>query len=527
MFGVNLKKREGVEGLFADDEQGDGSCNRSEQRRIREGLRSPMSQANTQQILTVPSLDHLSGIESVWRNSADQSVGGAMVSIDGGELRQQGRQQIVATRIGEKRYTGEERVVNQYLVGSSVVETRVVGVERGAERQISVTEVAMGEEIIGERVIASGKGRRGRKVIREEVIERLIVVPETVQIEEWVDDEYDMEETVIEIAKKFQIEKIVETPEIEIVERIVEQIETIVREKIVEVPVIQTVERIIEIPIIQTMETIVEVPKVQYNDIPVEKIVEVVEFQNEDVIREIKRPEFREKIIEQKRLIAINETCSRLLPVPVEAETIVEFTIPHLRANYMKKKFPVFIPRFIEVPVSKRFLEAGVRFESDALKASLVDLISARPAVNLCELENVASQLKDIFDENNIYDGIIMSDNVKGNALAERIPRSDVVVAQRRPPTNVDQSTQLQIFAESSIDVEQFSLYPNLPIEVSDVHVGNYNGLNSSTSVVTYSSASFGITGQSSPTALTNCRVNSNTAPKNVPVLSQQHIVQF
>lgn len=211
--------------------------------------------------------------------------------------------------------------------------------------------------------------------MREEIIEKVIVVPETVQIEEWVEDEYDMEETVIEIAKKYQIEKIVEVPEIEIVEKVIEQIEKVIREKIVEIPVIQTVEKIIEVPIIQTVEKIVEVPEVQYRDIPMERIVEVPEYKTEEVIREVKRANFVDKPVEQKKLIVDAKVHKRRLPVPVEAETIVEFTVPHLRANYVKKKFPVYLPRFIEVPVSRQFVDAGAAHKNEAYAARLRNLV--------------------------------------------------------------------------------------------------------------------------------------------------------
>jgi len=192
--------------------------------------------------------------------------GSRIVSTTRGEARETGETHIIASRMGEARFTGETNILSQHTSGSQCIGTTIVGIEKGVERQISVTEVAVGEEVIGEKTQLIGRGRRGRKVICEEVIEKIIIVPETVQIEEWVEDEYDIEETVVEVAKKYQIEKTVEVPEIEIVGKIIEKIETVVREKIVEVPKIETIEKIVEVPVIQTVVVIVEVPEISGTD---------------------------------------------------------------------------------------------------------------------------------------------------------------------------------------------------------------------------------------------------------------------
>jgi len=389
-----------------------------------------------------------------------------VVSTVLGEARATGRSQVISTRTGEARFTGETNIVSQHLSGSQVVGTQVVGTERGAERQLSVTEVAVGEEVIGEKTQFVGKGRRGRKVIREEVIEKVIVVPETIQIEEWVEDEYDMEETIVEVAKKFQIEKTVEVPEIEIVEKLIEQIETVVREKIIEVPKIETIERIVEVPVIQTVEKIVEVPEVQYNDVPVEKIIEIPEYKTEEVIREVKKPQFVDKTIEQKKLIADTRALGRKLPVPVEAETIVEFTVPSIRANYIKKKFPVYLPRFIEVPVSKQFVDAGLAAQNEKYTARLSNLMNAGHAVSLCEIEQLASEYKDFENRNSLTQKKISS-------------------------ATVDDTTKRTMFQSYARDMEKHAVYTNLPVEISELHIGHYT-TNNLGSCITYSSSQFG-----------------------------------
>jgi len=399
-------------------------------------------------------------------SGSSAAMDGRIVSTVRGEARSTGQTQVIATRTGEARFTGQTNIVSQHVSGSQVVGTHVVGTERGVERQLSVTEIAVGEEVIGEKSVFVGKGRRGRKVIREEVHEKIIVIPETVQVEEWVEDEYDMEETVVEVAKKFQIEKTVEVPEIEIVEKLIEQIETVIKEKIIEVPKIETVERIVEVPVIQTVEKIIEVPEIQYNDVPVEKIIEIPEYRTEEVIREVKKAQFVDKTIEQKRLIADSRAMGRKLPVPVEAETIVEFTVPSIRANYIKKKFPVYLPRFIEVPVSKQFIDAGLAAQNEKYTARLANLMNAGHAVSLCEIEQLASEYKDFENRN--------------------------VLTQKKISTaTVDETTKRTMFQSYARDMEKHAVYTNLPVEVSELHIGHYSTSNLG-SCITYSSSQFG-----------------------------------
>merc|ERR1739838_365122 len=264
------------------------------------------------------------------------------------------------------------------------------------------------------------------------------------------------------------IEKTVEVPEIEIVEKIIEQIETVVREKIVEVPKIETIEKIVEVPVIQTVEVIVEVPEIQYNDVPVEKIIEIPEYRTEEVIREVKRPNFIDKHIEQKKLIADARAHVRSLPVPVEAETIVEFTVPSIRANYIKKKFPVYLPRFIEVPVSRQFIEEGVDQTNEKYAARLSNLMNAGHAVSLCEIEKLASEYKNFENSHRLTQKKISS-------------------------SHLDEQAKRTMFQMLSIPLEQHSPYhQRLPCEVTDLHIGQYSFSNLGSSII-YSSSQFGM----------------------------------
>jgi len=277
-----------------------------------------------------------------------------------------------------------------------VVDVRVIGHETGAERLISTSEhVVTGEQHIIQETVTHHHTRVPKKVVREEVVEKTIIIPEIIQIEEWIEEEVEVENRVIEIAKVIQIEKVVEVPEIEIVEKIIEVPEHVIREKIREVPRIEVVERVVEIPIIQTVERIVEIPQIEYRDVPVEKIVEVAEVLTEEVPREMAIPQYVDRPIEQIQIIEESYTVERKIPVPIEAETIIEYALPNIRPKYNKKSFPVYLPRFVEVPIARQFADQGMLAAAETYTARVENLTSVKPAVSLGEIEKLATEIKD------------------------------------------------------------------------------------------------------------------------------------
>lgn len=285
-------------------------------------------------------------------------------------------------------------VVNRYQGKEHCIGSSVIGVERGVERLVSTTEHE-GECIVHERY-ESQRVRVPKKIIREEVIERVYVVPETVQIEEYVEEDVDVEEKIVEVEKKIIIEKIVEVPEIEIVEKIIEIPETVVREKVREVPKIEYVERVVEVPVEQIVERCVSIPQIEYKDVPVEKIVEVPEVHTEEITREVAVPQYMERDVERIHYREEAFNLERKVPVPVEAEQIVEYTLPELIPRYSKKTFPVYLPRFIEVPIARQFAEQSMLGQAEAFNARVTSLTTIHPAMSLCEIENLAKEIKDV-----------------------------------------------------------------------------------------------------------------------------------
>lgn len=57
------------------------------------------------------------------------------------------------------------------------------------------------------------------------------------------------------------------------------------------------------------------------------------------------------------RDVEVVEEKNRVLPVPVELTTTIEFKVPKLRPVYTATNVPVYVPRFVEVAVPAEFCE--------------------------------------------------------------------------------------------------------------------------------------------------------------------------
>lgn len=256
------------------------------------------------------------------------------------------------TYVGQ--HTGEERVLGEYFV----------------EHEVKVP----------------------KKVVREDVIERTIIVPERILVEEYLEEDARYVEKIVEVARPIIQEKIVEVPEYEYVEKIVEIPQKVLQEKLREVPKLSVQERIIEIPKIVQKDKIVEVPVYEYHDVIVEKNVEVPEVREEYVIKEVPVPQYVEKLVPEERTIEINENVSRNIPVPMEALTQLELVLPRVRAIRTAMDVPVYVPRFVEVPVAAEFCnEEFVDIaERCGQEVSRLMMRASTEPIPLTALENVA-----------------------------------------------------------------------------------------------------------------------------------------
>lgn len=249
-----------------------------------------------------------------------------------------------------------------------------------------------GDKVLSERVVEH-EVRVPKRIVREEVIEKVLVVPETIMREEIVEEVQKVKETIIEVAKPTYQEKIVEVPEVEYREKIVEVVEKVLEEKIREVPKIQYQERIIEVPKYITQEKIVEVSDIEYREVIVEKIVEVPEIREQVVVREVRVPQYVEKVVPTYENVEVAVGVNRNIPVPVEAVTTYEYQLSQYQPRVSKIQYPLYVPRFVEVPVSAELFDATQLAQMQNNQARLAALTTPQ-ALGLNEIEAMATEMR-------------------------------------------------------------------------------------------------------------------------------------
>merc|ERR1712045_1039915 len=104
------------------------------------------------------------------------------------------------------------------MTSSHVLHTHV---DRQNERLVSTVDHNKGTERFESKVSATVKVPK--KIVREDVIERIFAVPETLTIEVFEEDEIEVDELIVENKTKVIREKVIEVPEIEEVEVIIEE----------------------------------------------------------------------------------------------------------------------------------------------------------------------------------------------------------------------------------------------------------------------------------------------------------------
>lgn len=300
-------------------------------------------------------------------------------------MAEQGQESFIAGQ--ERVITGQER----YITGQERVVT-------GQERIISVSSRVdeSRSHVIGERVTEHSI-KVPKKVIREDVVERVVVIPEVVRREEFIEEEQRVQERVIEVARPVIKETVVEVPEYVYVDKIVEVPEVIVQEKVRHVPKVEIQERVIEVPKIITQEKVVEVPEIEYREYLVEKVVEVPEIREQTITTEVPVPQYVDVPVPQYVQVEEFYDVPRNLPVPVELISTFEYQLPVLKPRVTNViKFPVYLPRFIEVPIAEELLDPTLIAHAEANRQHVGLLAEMTQAVSLCEVENLAMQVRSL-----------------------------------------------------------------------------------------------------------------------------------
>lgn len=269
-------------------------------------------------------------------------------------------------------------------------------------------------------------GPRGQ-ILSERTVEKNVVVPSCLTRSESRlarengdtigDTSVRVREHIVEVAKPVAQEKIVEVNEVEFFETNVEFAATGYQEKIKEVVRVELEEEVVEVPKIIEVEKIVEVPEIEYQEIPVEKIVEVVEYEDQEIIKEVPVDEYVEVLVHQDKLVEVEKTFERNLPLPVEVISEWQFKMPVLQPLRRIVPLEVRVPRFIEVPVPTAYLSASEVAEVNEIQQLLNKIVSGTN-VSLADLEKLSSMAAERVDLVRTADSPATSEEIKNKLTA-------------------------------------------------------------------------------------------------------------
>eukprot|EP01053_Blabericola_migrator_P003391 Blabericola_migrator_1__3390@NODE_1_length_33786_cov_123_788665_g0_i0_p5_GENE_NODE_1_length_33786_cov_123_788665_g0_i0NODE_1_length_33786_cov_123_788665_g0_i0_p5_ORF_typecomplete_len482_score45_51IMCp/PF12314_8/3_2e02IMCp/PF12314_8/5e16IMCp/PF12314_8/1_8e06IMCp/PF12314_8/1_9_NODE_1_length_33786_cov_123_788665_g0_i01948420929 len=264
------------------------------------------------------------------------------------------------------------------------------GYQQSAVSSVASRTIA-GGHIVGER-LQEHRIKVPKRIVREDVYEKIVRIPEKRLEEELVEEEQVVLERIVEVAKPIIHERVVEVPQYEYVDKIVEVPEVIVQERVHHVPKVEIVERVKEVPKIIRQEKLVEVPQIEYRDVPIAKRVEVPQIQEEVVIRERPVPQYVDKIIPEVVEREVYQHIPISVPRPMAAEIKYQYEIPQIRENPRKHRFPIYVPKFVERAIPRYCLDdfnadQATRFNNH------IALLTQRPTVQLSQLDAVAQEV--------------------------------------------------------------------------------------------------------------------------------------
>ncbi|KAH0486793.1 MAG: hypothetical protein KVP17_003408 [Porospora cf. gigantea B] len=251
-----------------------------------------------------------------------------------------------------------------------------------------------GETYVVSQHVKKHRVRRPKRIVREEIVEKVVVVPERFVKEEIVESSDEVSELIVErvtpIVQKYEIE----VPEIRYVDKVVEVPEVVVEEKVVYVPKKVVEEVQVTVPKIIIEEKIVEVPEIIYNEYDVEKVVEVPQVIQKEVEIPVPVPQYVDKPYPVQVDIDQPVAVPRNIPLPLEHILTYEYHLP--RYNVIKDQIPfnVYLPKFVEVPVpalqADRFFAERAEWVSAHIEAVMGQQSS------LCEIENTVEEAKQL-----------------------------------------------------------------------------------------------------------------------------------
>eukprot|EP00914_Ancora_sagittata_P018117 GHVO01035740.1.p1 GENE.GHVO01035740.1~~GHVO01035740.1.p1 ORF type:complete len:293 (+),score=62.00 GHVO01035740.1:38-916(+) len=246
-------------------------------------------------------------------------------------------------------------------------------------RELRANELTSQHQVVTEKVYEQRVCVQ-KRVMTEDTVEDVYVVPRKVVSERVIEEPRIIREKIIEVAKPQYVEKIVEVPH------------KVTLERVKEVPVVQYQETFVDVPQYIEKEVIHEVPQIEYREIAVEKLVDVVEFRDEIVSKEIvvdqyvtiEHPEYRD---------IPSPAVTLKYPIGVKAAVPQHFYMPKMKPKYKKVPMPIYAPRFVEVPVPASFMSEEQAVEA-AKFSQCMNTLAENECPSLSQIEKLAEAAK-------------------------------------------------------------------------------------------------------------------------------------
>ena len=276
--------------------------------------------------------------------------------------------------------------------GAKVERASVVPSTDTTEKVIGYTSHVGKERILSEEFVTR-QIKVPKRIVYKDNYEKVVTVNESVLREEIVDTLKTVQEKVVKFTRPTVREKLVEVNTVQYEEEPVEIVQKVLQERIKHVPKIEYRVRDVEVPKYITNETIVEVPDIEIREVQVEKIVEVPEIKEKYIIKPVPVPEYVETPIPREIVSEKIVEVERNIPQPLEVISTVEYHLPQMKPKTQVIKYPLYVPRFIEVPVAAElFNEEEINVMNEQL-SKLKNLTQSR-AIGLRELEELTENCR-------------------------------------------------------------------------------------------------------------------------------------
>jgi hypothetical protein len=271
--------------------------------------------------------------------------------------------------------------------------------EKPKQGNVSQTEKVIGytSRIGEERILSEDIEERDvkvmKRIVHQDNYEKIIVVTETELREELVEMVQKIKGKVVRFTRPVIREKLVENTTVHTQEVPVKVVEKVFQERIKHVPKIEHRQRVVQVPKYIVKESIVEVPQIEYKEVIKEKIVEVPEIKERYVIQPVPVPEYVEKPVPQEIVVDKIVEVERSIPQPLEVVSTAEYLLPQMAPKLQVVKYPLYVPRFTEVPVpAELFTKEEIQSMENLI--TRIQGLTGSPAIGLHDLEQLAESCR-------------------------------------------------------------------------------------------------------------------------------------